>query len=57
MTKKRYVVKITPLVPGTPKYVDVNTINRNSAEFVALQILKERGQSMGYYKSQVTEVK
>ena len=55
--KKQYVVKIVPLVPTAPKFVDVDTINKGSAEFIALQKLKEKGVDINYYKAMVTEIK
>ena len=56
MNKKRYIVKVTPLVPLTPKFVDVDTVNKGSAEWIALQKLKEQGVDVNYFTTIVTEV-
>ena len=56
MTKKKYIVKVTPLQPVASHFVDVNTINSGSAEFIALQVLKERGLDINYFTTKVTEI-
>ena len=53
---KTFIVKITPLVPTASKFVDVETINKGAAEWIALQKLKEAGVDIGHYTCIATEI-
>ena len=55
-TPKDYIVKVVPLVPAEPIFVDVRTINRSAAEFIGLQKVKEAGKEFVYYTTKVTDL-